>query len=83
MVMNMNPIKNYLNKAPFKIIIEEKKLYIANYKRLISLEDNYISLVTSNKKIIIKGIKLSLKKIEEEELLVEGTIQDVEVLDEI
>ena len=79
----MNPIKNYLNKAPFKIIIEEKKLYIANYKRLISLEDNYISLVTSNKKIIIKGIKLSLKKIEEEELLVEGTIQDVEVLDEI
>lgn len=79
----MNSLKKYLNKAPFKIIIEEQKLYIANYKRLLSLEDNYISIVTSKKKIIIKGMNLSLKRIEEEELLVEGTIQEVEVLDEI
>ena len=79
----MNRIKEFINKTPFKMIIEDQKLYIMNYKKLISLEDNHISIKTSKKKITIKGNNLSLRRIQEEELLIEGMIQEIEVLDEI
>ena len=83
MVMSMNLIKDYLNQTPFKMMIDEEKIYILNYKRLISLEDDYISIITSKKKINIKGLNLSLRRIQQEELLIEGTIKEIEVLDEI
>ena len=83
MVMSMNLIKDYLNQTPFKMMIDEEKIYILNYKRLISLEDDYISIITSKKRINIKGLNLSLRRIQQEELLIEGTIKEIEVLDEI
>lgn len=75
-------LDNYLNDNKFKIVLEESKLYIANYKRLISLEDEYISILINNKKISINGKNLSLVKILEKDLLIKGTINKIEVIDE-
>lgn len=78
----INKIGNYLNNNKYKMIIDEETIYIVNYKRLLSLEDNYISLLTNNKKIEVSGKNLKLKKIVENELLIKGLINKIEVRDE-
>lgn len=78
----LDKLDNYLNDKKFKIVLEENSLYIANYSRIISLEEQYISILTKNKRISITGNNLSLKKILEKELLIEGNINKIEALDE-
>lgn len=78
----INKMGNYLSNKKYKMIIDEQSIYIVNYKILLSLEENYISLLTNNKKIEISGNKLKLKKIVENELLIKGFINKIEVKDE-
>ncbi len=64
------------------MIIDEDSIYIVNYKRLLSLEQNSISIIIPKKKILIYGKDLVLKKIVDEELLIKGSINKIEVIDE-
>ena len=75
-------IHNFLLDEKFKLILKEKFLYISNYQKIISLEYNYVSMMTNNKKIKIYGEKLSLKKVLENELLIKGKINKIEVEDD-
>lgn len=78
----INLIGNYLNNKEYKMIIDEKSIYIVNYLKLLSLENNFISVQIPNKKILIYGKELILKKIINEEVLIKGIIKKIEVLDE-
>lgn len=78
----LEKLDGFLNENKFKIILEDNSLYISNYKRIISLENEYVSLITPTKKIQISGSNLSLKKILDKELLIKGKITKIEVLDE-
>ena len=78
----LNKINNYINNDEFKIKIYKDKINIINYDKLISLEENYVSIITKNKKINIKGEHLLLKKILDNELLIIGKINNLEVIDE-
>ena len=70
----LDKICNYINDNEFRFTIYEDKIHIINYKRIISLEDNYISLKTNNKKILIKGDNLILKRLLNNEMLIKGNI---------
>lgn len=74
-----NSINNYINDNKFRLTIYDNKIHIINFKRIISIEDNYVSFQTNNKKINIKGNKLLLKKILENEMLLTGEIENIEV----
>lgn len=75
----LNKISEYLNDNTFKLTLYEDKLHIINYQRIITLENNYVKVSTKNKKILILGDNLSLKKIVDNELLVSGNISKIEV----
>ena len=75
----INKLSNYINDKEFKLTIYDNKIHIINFKRIITLEDNYISFLTNHKKIIIKGENLSLQKLIENEMLIKGIISNVEV----
>ena len=62
-----NRINNFIKDNEFIINIFEDKIYIKNYQRLVTLENNYISLYTNKKKIIIKGKNMNLNKILDKE----------------
>ena len=55
---------------------------VINYSKIISLEENYISIIANEKKILIKGNNLVLKKILDNELLIKGKINSIEVVNE-
>lgn len=63
----------------FKLILKDNSLYIENYKRIISLEDDSIILKNEKNKVVITGNNLKIKRILEKELLVVGEIFKIEV----
>ena len=77
-----NRISNFIRVNELEINIYNNQIHIKNYLRLISLENNYISLTAHNKKILIKGTNLSLKKILDQELLITGNFNSIEVINE-
>ena len=77
-----NFISNYINDKEFRLTVYENKMHIINFKKIITLEDNYISLLSQNKKINIKGINLLLVKLLANELLIKGNISSIEVLND-
>lgn len=83
LVNNMlDRLNNYIADKKFKLIYEENLIDIINYTRLITIENNYVSLYINNKKIIIKGKKLILKKLLDNELLLNGEVTSLEVVND-
>ena len=72
-------MNHYLNDEEFRFTYFEDKIHIINYKRIIVLEDNYISFQSNKKTIIITGNKLLLKRLLDKEMLITGTILKIEV----
>jgi len=77
-----NFISNYINDKEFRFTVYNNKIHIINFNKIITLEDNYISLLSNNKKINIKGSSLVLLKLVDNELLVKGNISNIEVLND-
>lgn len=75
----MENIKDYILENDFKLILNEKNLFIANYEKIISIEDNFISILIKGKKINIHGSKINLQKLLKNELLIKGKIEKIEV----
>ena len=72
-------MNHYLNDEEFRFTYFEDKIHITNYKRIIVLEDNYISFQSNQKTIIITGNNLLLKRLLDKEMLITGTILKIEV----
>lgn len=77
-----NQLSNYIDDKTFKFTIYEDKIHIINFKRLITLEENYLSFSTNHKKINIIGEHFTLKKIVKNELLLTGIITKIEVIND-
>ena len=72
-----NNIKNYLNDSKWRINIYDGKINIVNYIDIITLEDNRISIKYDRGIIIIKGKKLSVNKLLDNEILITGIIYNI------
>lgn len=77
----LEKISNYVNDKEFRLTLYNDKIHIINYKKIISLESNYLSILCLNKKILVTGNNLILSKILDNELLIKGNINNIEVID--
>ena len=77
----LEKISNYVNDKEFRLTLYNDKIHIINYKKIISLENNYLSILCLNKKILVTGNSLVLNKILDNELLIRGNITNIEVVD--
>lgn len=78
-MIGYNRIKNYIEDNEFHFDIFIDHIYIANYEKIISLSDTRVSFVAQNKKITLTGNKLSLIKMLDDELLIQGNLTKVEL----
>ena len=76
-------IVNYLYDREDVICIYEKSTYIFNYKNLESFSEKRIVVNLKNKKISIIGNNLIINRITKEELLIQGNIQSVEMINNV
>lgn len=77
----LEKISNYVNDKEFRLTLYNDKIHIINYKKIISLENNYLSILCLDKKVLVTGNNLILSKILDNELLIKGTINNIEVID--
>ena len=77
----LEKIYNYVNDKEFRLTLYNDKIHIINYKKIISLESNYLSMLCLDKKVLVTGDSLVLNKILDNELLIKGTINNIEVID--
>lgn len=74
-----NRVKEYINDNEFRLTVFEDRVYAMNYLKIVSLEEERISFLTTKGRIIIKGKKLCLNKLLDDEVLISGTVSNIEV----
>ena len=72
-------IKEFINPKDLKITYFTNLVNISNYDDIILLNDNKIILKKTNKFITIKGENLTLKKLLDEEILIQVNIKTIEL----
>ena len=79
----MLDIRKFINDSSFQILYRNNSLNIINYTDINYMEESKISIsVYNNKKILIKGNNLTVKKLLESEILIVGNITSIEFLNE-
>lgn len=79
MVFLFKKIKDYIIDDKLKINIFENKINIINYIDIVTIENERITVLSKDKKIIIRGSDLTLNKLLENEVLISGCIKSVEL----
>lgn len=75
-------IKNvyeYVKDNEFRFTVFNDRIHVINYKRIISLQDDDISFLGDDKKIVVKGKDLTLNKMLDDEVLILGSVTKIEV----
>ena len=74
-----NNIINYLKDKDYIISIFDNYLYIYNYKKLLYFSETRFEVRLNNIKVIIDGKNLTIKKMNEEELMICGNIKSLKL----
>lgn len=74
-------VKNYVIDSEFRLTLYVDMVHIINYTKIISLDDNRIVISSVMKKVIITGKNLHLNRLLDEEILIKGSIDTIEVFD--
>lgn len=75
----LNKIDNYLTDTEYKIIYKKNYLNIINYLEVIDFTDKEIKIRNKYGITKVKGINLVISKMLDNELLITGNIQNLEV----
>ncbi len=73
----LNRLENYIYDKEYKIIIKEKSIDIINYDEITAFSITQIKLKYQNKSIIINGKNLVITKMQDNEVLITGIIDQV------
>jgi len=72
-------LRNYINDVEFRVDLYKDKVHIVNYTKIATIEKSRISIGYSSGMLIIKGKDLALKKLLDDEILIKGIINSVEL----
>ncbi|MEG1597016.1 MAG: YabP/YqfC family sporulation protein [Bacilli bacterium] len=75
----LKTIKNYIYDKDFRILIINNQLNINNYKQVKTIDSSFIEIEYDNKLLTVRGRDLVLTKILNDELLIEGIINKIEM----
>lgn len=73
-----NDLKEYINEDNPRIIIFSNKIYISKYLDIKSFDSNKFVLELKDKKIILNGKNISIKRLTKDELLINGEFDTIE-----
>jgi len=75
-------IKDYIKDEEFKMSIFENRIHVINYEEILSLENSRVSFKVVDKRIVLKGTNLTVKRLVNKELLLSGKISEIVFFDE-
>lgn len=78
--MKLETITNYLNPKNYTLSISENNLYINNYNKIEEITDEKLTIIIKNKKFKISGNNFKVKKMIDEEILLNGQTNKIEII---
>ena len=75
----MFDLRNYISDVEFRVNLYKDKVHIVNYTKIDTIENSRISIWYSSCMLIIKRKELALKKLLDDEILIKGIINSVEL----
>lgn len=72
-------VKNYIVDNEFRLTLYINMIHIMNYTKIISLDDNRIVIASLTKRVTITGNHLHLNRLLDEEILIKGQVDAIEV----
>ena len=78
--MLLQSISTFLKNNSYNINISKNNLYINNYNKIDNISDKYISIYIEDIKLIIKGINFKVIKMLDKEILFNGQIESIEII---
>ena len=75
----INKLVDYIKDNKLKIKYMDNSLNIVNYDRILEVNDNEIRVINDKKIITIYGNNLSLNKLLDNEILITGIINKIEL----
>jgi len=75
----LSKVKDYILDQEFRITLFENRLLAVNFIKILSLEESRVSFLTNYGRVIVKGREFTLNRLLENEVLIGGTIEQVEV----
>lgn len=75
-------IKNIIKNTNYEINIKLNYIHIINYIKIEDISFNNIKVLLNNKTINIKGEKLIITKLDENEMLIKGIFKGIDFIDE-
>lgn len=75
----MSYIRDYINDNEFRFSYINNQLDVINYLKINYMEDSKISLGYKSGSLIIKGENLRISKLLDSEILIIGSIQNIEI----
>ena len=75
-------IKNIIKNTNYEIRINTNYVHIINYIKIEDISFNNIKIHLNNKKINIKGEKLIITRLDENEMLIKGIFKGIDFIDE-
>lgn len=75
----LRELTNYVKEQEFFINIWKNKINIVNFKKIVILEEEKIVVMSPDNKIVIKGKKISINKLLDDEILITGNFYSIEL----
>ena len=74
-----NDLRSYLLEEELKINVFKNKVNISNYTNIDHFDDNSVIVRHKDGKVLIKGNSLVVSKLVDNEVLIEGKINQIEL----
>lgn len=75
----LSKVKDYILDQEFRITLFENRLLAVNFIKILALEESRVSFLTNYGRVIVKGREFTLNRLLENEVLIGGIIEQVEV----
>lgn len=79
MISLLRKIKNYILENEFKLTYLNDKVDIINYLEIDHFDDNMIIVRYDKGTVTIKGYKMIISKLMDDELLINGKIEKIDI----
>lgn len=75
----LSRVKDYILDQEFRLTLLEHRFFAINFSKILSLEETRVSFLTSYGRVVVKGKDFVLHRLLEEEVLVGGEVDGIEV----
>ena len=75
----LSRVKDYILDQEFRLTLLEHRFFAINFSKILSLEETRVSFLTSYGRVVVKGKDFVLPRLLEEEVLVGGEVDGIEV----